>query len=149
MSAPLIPGKIVPVTASNVLEAIADAVLAIKMEDRLTWSAMGNVFGKSEDQAAKYADGSAEMGAVAIAFAWEKWNGRFIGRLAQLVQSNRKPIEAQQTQSCLLAAAYALAVALEDGELSEDDIRANRKTLEVARDAIDGQLARLKPREAA
>ena len=68
MSAPSIHGKVVP--ASAILTALGDALSRIRQEDRLTWADLGAVLGKSEDQAAKYADGSAENGfATKAAFA--------------------------------------------------------------------------------
>jgi hypothetical protein len=58
-------------------------------------------------------------------------------------------MEAHKAQSAILKAALALSVALEDGELTDAEIRANRSTLERAKDAIDAQLARLGPKERA
>ena len=142
MSAPSIHGKVVP--ASAILAALGDALSRIRQEDRLTWA----VLGKSEDQAAKYADGSAEMGAVAIFRAKQAWNGRFTGAADKLLEGALPAQDPHQAQSCLLKAALALSVALEDGDLTVAEIAASRSTLECSRDAIDALLARLTPRAA-
>lgn len=145
MSAPTIHGKTVLVTASNVLDAVASDLLQIKMQDGLRWADLGDVLGKSEDQAAKYADGSAEIGIVAYAKARAQWNGRFTGSLDRLIEQARPEGNGHHAQSCLLKAALGLSVALEDGNITVEEVRANRTTLEAARDAINGQLARLGP----
>lgn len=147
MTDPTFAGKIRPITASNVLEAIADDLSLIKSEDRLRWVDIAEVLGVGDDQAAKYADGSAAMNVVAFAKGKAAWNGRFTGSLDKLVQRAAPVGTAYAAQSCILKAALALSVALEDGELTVDEVRANRSTLESARAAIDGQLARLMPKE--
>jgi hypothetical protein len=146
VSNPTIHGKKVLVTASSVLDAVASDLLRIKMDDGLRWADLGEVLGKSEDQAAKYADGSAEMGVVAYAKARAQWNGRFTGSLDRLIEQAEPQGNPHYAQSCILKAALALSVALEDGDLDIGEVLANRSTLEAARDAINGQLARLAPR---
>lgn len=145
MSAPLIHGIGRTVTASLLLEAVADRLSTIRNEDNLRWSDIGGVLHKSEDQAAKYADGSAEMGFVAYARAKLAWGDRFSGGVDALLKAAHTPVNAHVAQSCVLRAALALAEALEDGDLSVEEIRANRSTLEKAREAIDAQLSRLGP----
>ena len=68
-------------SASHVLQAIAAELSTIKHEDGLTDADIGRVLGKSEDQAAKYRTGLAEMGIVAFAAGKREWNGRFTGAL--------------------------------------------------------------------
>lgn len=147
MSNPTFHGKRRPVIASSVLETAGDALLSIKMEDELRWADMGEILGVSEDQVAKYADGSAHMNIVTFCKAWAAWNGRFTGGLAKLVERAAPPVDAKVAQSAILKAALALSVALEDGELTDGEIRSNRSTLERAKDAIDAQLARLGPQQ--
>lgn len=149
MSAPLIHGRNRPLTASDIRETAGDALAAIRIEDRLTWADMGEILGKSEDQAAKYADATAEMGIVVYTKARIAWGSRFCGGLDKLVERASPQVSGHQAQSCILKASLALSVALEDGELTETEIRQNRGTLERARDAIDAQLARLGPRNQA
>lgn len=144
MRSPLIPGKVV--SASAILTAVGDALSAIRQNDRLTWVDVGRVLGRSDDQAPKYADGSAEMGIVAYAFAAEKWGSRFTGRLDALLESSRPAVNAREVEGSVLAAALQLSIGLADGELTDAEIAASRPTLEAARDAIDGLLARLGPK---
>ena len=149
MSGPTIHGNARAVTASSVVAAVGDDLLSIKQADRLRWSDLGEVLGVSEDQAAKYADGSATMNLVAFAKGRAAWGSRFTGSLDRLIGDGvAAGITCNQTQSRLLKAALAIEEAKEDGDLSVDDIRENRKTLEHARDAIDAQLNRLGPKGA-
>lgn len=146
MSKPLIHGNARAVPASKILEELGNALSRIRQEDRLTWSDIGAHLGKSEDQAAKYADGSAEMGAVACFKAWDLWGERFSGGAKALFERRPPEHDAHRAQSCVLRAALALAEALEDGELTVQEIRDNRSTLEKAQDAIAAQLARIGPK---
>ncbi len=148
MSKPHVVGKKAVITASMIRAALGDALSKIRSEEGMTWVELGEELGKSDDQAAKYADGSAEMGVTTFYRAKQRWNGRFTGIADKLVDDARGDVSAHHAQSCILKAALALAVALEDGELSVGEIRANRSTLENARDAIDAQLARLTVRAA-
>jgi hypothetical protein len=146
VSAPSIHGKKSAITASSVVEALGDDLLAIKMEDRLRWSDIGETLGRSEDQAAKYADATATMDVVAYSKGRCAWGARFTGSLDRLIEGGCPAVTANQAQSRLLKAALAIEEAREDGDLSVDDIRANRSALENARDAIDAQLSRLGPK---
>lgn len=138
--------KMRALSASSILDAIGRDLSQIKHEDRLTYADLGRVLGKSEDQAAKYCEGTAEMGAVAFAFAWDQWNGRFTGSLTALINGKPDSTDDRDKESSILKAALALSVALADGSVSDDEIRANRATLENARDAVEGLLSRLGPR---
>lgn len=142
MSNPAIHGKRSVFSASSVLDAVGRDLAKIKHDDGLTWADLGRVLGKSEDQAAKYADGTAEMGIVAYAAAKREWNGRFTGTLDKLCVETRPCSDHDRTrQNKILAAALALSIALEDDdEITPDEVRANLKTLEAAREAIDAVL---------
>lgn len=146
MSKPQFHGVFVP--GSVIGTALGDALSRIRQEDRLTWAALGEVLGKSEDQVAKYADGSATMDVAAYYRGKAYWNGRFTGEADRIVEKARGEACGHQAQSALLKAALALSVALEDGELTVAEVAASRSTLEAAKDAIDAQLARLKPKAA-
>jgi hypothetical protein len=148
VSAPLIHGNRRAVPASDILAALGDALGRIRQEDRLTWVDVGRVLGKSDDQAAKYADGTAEMGAVALFYAKQAWGERFTGGVNSLLTEAVPTVDGQAAQSCILKAALALSVALEDGVLTDEEIKLNRSTLERAGDAIASQLARLGPKAA-
>jgi hypothetical protein len=132
-------------SASHVLDAIASELTIIKHEDGLTDADIGRVLGKSEDQAAKYRTGLAEMGVVAFAAAKREWNGRFTGALDRLCVDSRPGKGSDRTAQCsVLKAALAMSEALEgDEEIVREEVRKNRATLENARDAIEAQLAKL------
>ena len=147
MTGPTIYGKRRALSASIVREAISLDLMQIKVEDRLTFADIGRILGKSEDQVAKYCDGTACMDAVAYAFAKDQWNGRFTGRLDALIAGNVDASCDREKGSRLLKAALALSVALEDGAVTDEEIRRDRKTLEHARDAIEALLSRVKPRQ--
>lgn len=133
-------------SASAVLDAVASELSTIKHEDALTDADLGRVLGKSEDQAAKYRTGLAEMGIVAFAAAKREWNGRFTGALDRLCVESRPAVtDDRKGHTSLLQAALAFSVALQDGEFTAEEVRANRATLENARDAIEAQLAKLRP----
>lgn len=150
MTSPTIIGKRPVFSASAVLTAIGDELSLIKSQDNLTWDDIAGVLRKSPDQAAKYALGTAEMGVVAFAAAKREWNGRFTGAFDRLcVDSRPGSGDDRHKGSAVLKAALALSVALEsNGEIDPSDVRANRKTLESARDAIDEVLNKLTPRSA-
>lgn len=133
-------------SASAALDAAGRALNEIKAQDRLTWADVGAVLGKSEDQAAKYADGTATMDFITFGRGKREWNGRFTGYFDQLCTDSRPgKIDDRTCESTVLKAVLALSVALEDGSITREEVRANRGTLEAARDAIDAQLAKLRP----
>lgn len=150
MSDPTIHGKRPIFSASSVLDAIASELSAIKAADNLTDADLGRVLGKSEDQAAKYRAGLAEMGIVAFAAAKREWNGRFTGALDRLCVESRPAAHTdRQAQSTVLKAALALAEALEDDNVIDaSEVRDNRAAIEAARDALTAQLDKLKVRGA-
>jgi hypothetical protein len=119
----------------------------IKSQDRLTFSDLGAVLGKSEDQAAKYCDASASMDVVTFARAKREWNGRFTGALDRLCHDSRPAAGSDRGRHCkLLKAALAVAEALEDDDdVDASEVRANRVAIEDARDALNDLLAKLAP----
>lgn len=132
-------------SASSILDAIGEALTIIRREDGLTFSDMAAILGKSDDQAAKYCAGSAAMDAITYARAKREWNGRFTGQLDRLIADTRPKADADRTRhSKVLRAALALAEALEDdNEISPQEVRANRGTIEDARDALDELLRKI------
>lgn len=145
MSEPTFAGKRPAYSASNALAAIGRALHEIKVQDGLTWADIGAVLGVSDDQAAKYAEGTASMNAVTFGRGKREWNGRFTGYFDRLcIDSRPGKIDDHKTQSAILEAALAISVALEDGKVDPGEVRANRQTLEAARDAIEQQLGKLR-----
>lgn len=131
-------------SASNVLETIGRDLALIKAQDRLTYADLAAVLGKSEDQAAKYCEGTAAMDIVTFARAWREWNGRFTGGLATLCHDSRPNKFNDRTgQSKVLEAALTLSRALEDDEeVSPNEVRSHLPELEAARDVLDDLLRR-------
>lgn len=133
-------------SASHVLEALAVELSAIKRDDELTYADMAAVIGKSEDQAAKYCEATATMDVITFARAKREWNGRFTGALDRLCADSRPVADADRArESKVLKAALALSIALsDDDEITPDEVKANRATIEAARDALDELLGKLK-----
>ena len=131
-------------SASNALEALGQAINQIKSQDGLTWSDIGAVLGVSDDQAAKYADGSATMNVVTYGRGKREWNGRFTGDFERLcIDSRPGKVCDRSTLTAVLDAAASLSKALEDGEITPIEVRDHRPQLEAALDAIAGQLGKL------
>jgi len=132
-------------SASNILNEIGEALSVIRREDHLTFSDMAAIFGTSEDQASKYCAGSAAMNVIAYARAKREWNGRFTGGLDRLCYDSRPGTDADRArQSKVLKAALALSIALEDDdEITPREVKANRATIECARDALDELLRKV------
>lgn len=136
-----------PYSASRALEAIAKALGEIKAQDRLTYADIGAILGKSEDQAAKYCDGSATMDAVTFGRGKKEWGSRFTGYFDRLCDGDRPGEEAdRECESSVLRAALVLSQALaDDNSIHPEEVRQHRSELEQARDAIDMQLGKLRP----
>ncbi len=145
MSDPAFHGNRAIYSASAAVDAIGQAINEIKSTDRLTWADIGAVLGKSEDQAAKYADGTATMDITTFGRGKKEWNGRFTGYFDRLCVDSRPGKGSDRMAQCrVLEAALALSVALEgDDEVTREEVRKNRATLERARDEIDLQLRKL------
>lgn len=151
MSKPQIHGKSRVLSASSVLEAIGNDLGQIKAEDGLTWIDVGRILGKSEDQAAKYAEGSAEMGVTAFYFAKQAWGGRIAGSADRLISDNpaSNDMADRVRETSVLDCALKLSIALaDDDRIDVAEVRRNRATIETAVDALQGLLAKLSPRAA-
>jgi hypothetical protein len=140
------PAKHRRLSASAIREAIAADLMQIKAEDGLTFDDIGRVLGKSPDQAARYCDGTASMCAETYTFAREAWNGRFTGRLDALLASVPDTVPDRKKGSSIARANFAVSVMLEDDDITDDEIRRNRKILEEGRDAFDALLRRIAPK---
>ena len=143
MSAPLIHGKRSVYSASAAAAAIGRAILEIKSEDTLTWAEIGVVLGKSEDQVAKYADGTAYMDFVTYGRGKREWNGRFTGYFERLCVDSRPGSQCDHgALTNVLSAATSLSQSLADGEITAAEIRESRQLLEQARDDLDALLSK-------
>lgn len=145
MSEPTFAGKRPAYSASNALEAIGRALHEIKAQDGLTWADIGAVLGVSDDQAAKYAEGTAAMNVVTFGRGKREWNGRFTGYFDRLcVESRPGRTDDRASLSTVLDAAAKLSHMLEDGTITREEVREHRKELEAARDALEAQLGKLR-----
>jgi hypothetical protein len=139
--------KRVVFSASSVRDTIAATLATIKDEDGITYADLGRVLGKSTDRAEAYCKGDfSDMSGFSLLAAWREYNGRFIGPIRDLVEHSRlnAPCD-RQGHTSIIEASLALSVALQDGEISPEEVLANRSTLENARDAIEAQLRKLRP----
>ncbi len=132
-------------SASSILDVVAVDLSAIKRDDGLTYADIGATLNKSEDQAAKYCEGSATMDLITFARGWREWNGRFAGGLARLCHDSRPSFDGDRArESKVLKAVLAMSIALSDDEqISPEEVRQNRATIEEARDALDQLLNKL------
>lgn len=146
MTATAFHGVSGPYSASRAVDALAKALGEIKAQDRLTYADIGAVLGRSEDQAAKYCDGSATMDAVTLGRGRREWGSRFTGYFDRLCDAGKPSAEAdRECESAVLRAALALSQALaDDNAIRPDEVRASRAALEDARDALDAQLGKLR-----
>lgn len=129
-------------SASAILEAVGNDLALIKSEDRLTYSDIGRVLGKSEDQAAKYCEAGADMGLVSFAAGKREWNGRFTGSLDRLcVDSRPAGPHGRCIQSKVLQLALALGIALEsNNDIDGNEVDENRKLIEDTITALQSLL---------
>jgi hypothetical protein len=140
---------------SDALDALGEDICSIREEDGLRWQDVGRELGKCKDRAIDYSKGLSDMPLSAFLLGCRKWNGRFDGRVLAMIGMKLAPLDRpnvpdRSTGSTVLKAALALSVALEDdGQITPDEILANRATIENARDALDGLLASLAPRRQA
>jgi hypothetical protein len=138
------------------LEALGNSLNAIKKEDAATDGDLGAVLGKSEDQAAKYRAGLAEMGVVSFLRACREWDGRFANEVLALVGMKLSPLEAgelsdQASVTALLSLAMALSAEIEKdhGRVGDAHLAQHRALIERVGHIIDGYRERLKLRSVA
>jgi hypothetical protein len=139
--------------ASDALDILGEDICTIRQEDGLTWEDVGRELGKCKDRARDYSKALSEMPLSAFLLGCRKWNGRFGGRVLAMIGKRMVDLETdaiktpdRHKESHVLAAALALSVALSDDNLTDEEIRANRGTLENASAAIDALLLRIAPK---
>jgi hypothetical protein len=144
------------VSASRLVEEVAATLSAIKEQDGLSDADLGAEIGKGEDSARAYRTGFSTMDMVTFLRGCQRWNGRFandvlalIGMRLAAIEDTRNAVSDRAKESAVLKAALALSIALADDDLSDEDIRKNRGSLENARDAIDALLSRIGPKAGA
>jgi hypothetical protein len=148
MPRPLIHGSRGFVPASTLVQAIADSLSDIRRDDKLTYADIGAAIGKSEDQAAKYCDGTATMDACTFLRACTFWNGRFAnGPLALIGQvlapSDALVVDSREGLIAITRFMLEFQMAMIDNTLADDELLEMRKIIEDAGQLIDGLRARL------
>ena len=143
MPSPAIAGKRPAYSASNALEGLGRALHEIKAQDGLTWADIGAILGVSDDQAAKYAEGTATMNAVTFGRGKREWNGRFTGYFDRLCEDSRPgKMGDHAALTAVLDAAAKISHMLEDGSIEANEVRGNRRELESAYDALGALLGK-------
>ena len=142
MTATAIPPFYRSVSASKLIETVADSLSAIKDEDGLTDREVGHYLGKGTDAGKAYRTGYAEMGMVAFLRGCERWNGRFANDVLaevgmKLVPISDAEISDQSLQSRLAKLMYEVSIALEDGKIDELELQRMKRTLIDAGEAVD------------
>lgn len=138
---------------SDALDTLGEDIATIRVEDGLTWIDVGRELGKCKDRARDYSKAVSEMPLSAFLLGCRRWNGRFGGRVLAMIGKRLADLETtadtipdRAKESSVLAAALSLSVALADGKITDEEIVANRQTLENANAAIDALLARAGPK---
>lgn len=155
MTAPIIPGRYRTVPASTLLATLGDSLGRIKDRDKLTYVDVGRVLGKSDDQAGKYRDGTADMGVVSLLLGIREWDGAFINDVLGLVGMKVVPLESSAATDrdalpAITGLLHQVAVALaDDGKIDDRELMAMRTELTEAGRAIDMLRERLRLRSVA
>ena len=141
------------VSASKLIDTVAESLSVIKEQDGLTDAELGAVMHKGVDQGAKYRAGLAEMGMVAFLRAAERWNGRFANEALallgmKLVTLDDGAVLDRSSATCLTRLLLEMSTALEDGKIENDELHAMRRTIEDAGAMIDRMRERLALRAA-
>jgi hypothetical protein len=127
------------------LNCAAEALTDIKRADGLTWADLGIAIGRSDDQAAKYADASATMDFVTFIRCCTIWRGRFANSVFGLVDmhlsDNAMPTKGSDIRRgiiSLMELMTALEMALlNDGQLHDSDVVAADRLIEEAGRLVD------------
>ena len=150
MSDPHIHNRYRTIPASKMLNTLGESLERIKAQDGATDGDLGAVFGKSDDTAARYRTGLAEMPVVAFLRGCREWDGRFANDVLALVGMRLAPIAVDQTtpeRSALRALGTLIAkkaAAMEDGVV--DDAELDDMWPEI--EAVSAHIDRLRARRA-
>jgi hypothetical protein len=152
MTTPQFHGRYRTIPASLMLDTLGESLKAIKERDGATDSDLGAVLGKSDDRAAAYRAGAADMGVVSFLRGCKEWDGCFANGVLRLVGMKLVPIEAesvddQASVTTLLSFAMALSGELEkDGKVDDEDLERHQFVIERLGKIIDGYRERIRSR---
>jgi hypothetical protein len=147
VSVPHIHGRYRTVPASLLLDTLGRSLSAIKTEDKATDEDLGQVLGKSDDRAAAYRAGSADMGVVSFLRGCREWDGRFANDVLGLVGMRIVPIADSPTEDAHSLAALGeliakKAIALADNQISDAELEGMWPEIEKVGAHIDRLRAR-------
>lgn len=142
MSDTVIPRLWRSVSASKLIDTLADSLTEIKEADELTDKEIGQFLGRGTDAGKAYRTGYAEMGVVAFLRGCERWNGRFANDVLnkvgmKLVPLSSEAISDQSLQTRLAKLMLEVSLALEDGVIDDLEVQRMKRTLVAAGEAID------------
>lgn len=149
MAVPLIVGRRAIVPASDLLETLGESLDRIRKDDKLTLLDVAAVLGKSDDQAGKYCNGTADMGVVSFLRGVQAWNGRFANKTLALIGSKvgtLTPGEGSERRIQTIVARFQLelSIALEDEDLSPEEFERLQPLLDAMDAAGDSLRAKFK-----
>lgn len=143
MTAPHIHGRYRTVPASLMLETLGKSLSTIKEQDKATDADLGAVLGKSDDRAAAYRNGDADMGFVSFLRGCREWDGRFANAALALAGMRLVPLDAGEgcdrssvTALCALLAKKSAALE-NDGVIDDAELEDMWLELEAAAKHID------------
>lgn len=152
MTTPQFHGRYRTIPASLMLDTLGESLTAIKSRDGATDADLGAVLGKSDDRAAAYRAGGADMGVVSFLRGCREWDGCFANGVLGLVGMKLVPIEAESVDdqasiTTLLSLAMALSGELErDGKVDDEDLERHQFVIERLGKIIDGYRERIRLR---
>lgn len=152
MTTPQFHGRYRTIPASLMLDTLGESLTAIKSRDCATDADLGAVLGKSDDRAAAYRAGGADMGVVSFLRGCREWDGCFANGVLGLVGMKLVPIEAESVDdqasiTTLLSLAMALSGELErDGKVDDEDLERHQFVIERLGKIIDGYRERIRLR---
>lgn len=153
MSGQQFHGRHRTIPASLMLDTIGASLASIKQADAATFGDLGAVLGKSEDRAAAYSVGGADMGVVSFLRGIREWDGRFANPVLSLLGMRLVPIPAvTATREDLLALlgrqskeasdlTGVLCMGLANGHLDASEAAAGRREAEQLLDVVLAMIA--------
>lgn len=145
-----IPPAYRSVSASKLIDALAECLTEIKREDDLTDADLGRILHKGQDAGKAYRTGFAEMGVVAFLRGCERWNGRFAKDALALIGMKLTPLQPRPQSDRkfgVILSRLKLAVdeALEnDNEIDDQELDAMSALLDEVGAAIDARRTKSK-----
>ncbi len=130
------------ISASKLIDTLAEGLTSIKAEDGLTDAELGKYLHKGQDAGKAYRTGYAEMPVTAFLRGCERWNGRFANDTLALIGMKLVPLHTgevtpQSLQTRLAKLMMEMSHALEDGKLSELELAGMKRSLVEAGEAVD------------